>query len=259
MPLRKRRGSITATSAATSACFRPAVAAAGTGAKAVTGGGAPTITITVEGPWTKQKVQIATNTLAQLLITFANRYTTLKAKLISHRIAIEQAQIKTFTDAEAQAQKNIKTIDNSSALPLDKVAAESPFVSDLESAASQIGTLTDSLTNDEVSLVAAHDIESASFISRATGRRGQRRHAAPFADHRRDHRADRGHRARARVGVASHAAASRTGIDSFGWRRGPVPTGPISWIARPTSTSSTTRPTSSSSRTTSCWHSVRCG
>ncbi len=142
----------------------------GTGAKAVTGGGAPTISITVEGPWTKQKVQIATNTLAQLLITFANRYTTLKAKLISHRIAIEQAQIKTFTDAEAQAQKNIKTIDNSSALPLDKVAAESPFVSDLESAASQIGTLTDSLTNDEVSLVAAHDIESASFISRATGR-----------------------------------------------------------------------------------------
>jgi hypothetical protein len=142
----------------------------GTGAKAVTGGGAPTISITVEGPWTKQKVQIATNTLAQQLITFANRYTTLKAKLINHRIAIEQAQIKTFTEAEAEAQKNIKTIDNSSALPLDKVAAESPFVSDLESAASQIGTLTESLTNDEVSLVAAHDIESASFISRATGR-----------------------------------------------------------------------------------------
>ena len=30
-----------------------------TGAKAVAGGGPPTITITVEGPWTKQKVQIA--------------------------------------------------------------------------------------------------------------------------------------------------------------------------------------------------------
>jgi hypothetical protein len=142
----------------------------GTGAKAATGGGgAPTITITVEGPWTKQKVEVATNTLAQQLIAFANRYTTLKAKLINHRIAIEQAQIKTFTEAEQQAQKNIKAIDNSSARPLDKVAAESPFVSDLETAASQIASLTDSLTNDEVSLVAAHDIESASFISRATG------------------------------------------------------------------------------------------
>jgi hypothetical protein len=140
-----------------------------TGAKAVTGGGAPTITITVEGPWTKQKVEVAANTLAQQLITFANRYTTLKAKLINHRIAIEQAQIKTFTEAEQQAQKNIKAIDNSSALPLDKVAAESPFVSDLETAASQIGSLTANLTNDQVSLVAAHDIESASFISRATG------------------------------------------------------------------------------------------
>jgi hypothetical protein len=139
------------------------------GAKAVTGGGAPTITITVEGPWTKQKVQIATNSLAQQLIAFANRYTTLKARLIAGRIAIEKAQITTFTNAEAQAQKNIKAIDNSSALPLDKVAAESPFVSDLETAASQIGSLTVSLTNDQVSLVAARDIESASFISRATG------------------------------------------------------------------------------------------
>jgi hypothetical protein len=154
------------------------------GAKAVTGGGAPTITITVEGPWTKQKVQIATNTLAQQLIAFANRYTTLKAGLIKHRIAIEQAQIKTFTEAEEQAQKNIKAIDNSSALPLDKVAAESPFVSDLETAASQIGSLTESLTNDQVSLVAARDIESASFISRATGHgvsAATRRHALVIA------------------------------------------------------------------------------
>jgi hypothetical protein len=142
---------------------------AGTGTKAVTGGGPPTITITVEGPWTKQKVQTASNTLAQALIAFANRYTTLKAKLIAHRIAVEEAQIKTFTEAEQQAQKNIAAIDNSTAPPLDKVAAESPFVSDLETAAAQIGSLTEGLTNDQVSLVAAHDIESASFISRATG------------------------------------------------------------------------------------------
>jgi hypothetical protein len=142
---------------------------AGAGAKPVTGGGPPTITITVEGPWTKHEVQTATNSLANSLIAFANRYTTLKAKLIAHRIAIEQAQIKTFTEAERQAQKNIATIDNSSAPPLAKVAAESPFVSNLETAAAQIGSLTEGLTNDQLALVAAHDIESASFISRATG------------------------------------------------------------------------------------------
>ena len=39
-----------------------------TGAKAATGGGPPTITITVEGPWSKHKVQTATNSLANSLI-----------------------------------------------------------------------------------------------------------------------------------------------------------------------------------------------
>jgi hypothetical protein len=142
---------------------------AGTGAKATAASGPPTITITVEGPWTKRKVQTATNTLAQALIGFANRYTTLKATLISQRIAIEKGQLQAFTEAEQQAHKNIGLIDASNAQPLDKVAAESPFVSDLETAASQIGSLTENLTNDQVSLVAAHDIESASFISRGAG------------------------------------------------------------------------------------------
>jgi hypothetical protein len=142
---------------------------AGTGAKATAASGPPTITITVEGPWTKRKVQTAANSLGQALITFANRYTTLKAKLISQRIVIEKSQLQAFTEAEQQAHKNISLIDASNAQPLDKVAAESPFVSDLETAASQIGSLTTNLTNDQVSLVAARDIESASFISRASG------------------------------------------------------------------------------------------
>ena len=157
---------------------------AGTGAKATAASGPPTITITVEGPWTKRKVQTAANTLAQALIGFANRYTTVKAKLISQRIVIEKSQLKAFTEAEQQAHKNIDLIDASNAQPLDKVAAESPFVSDLETAASQIGSLTENLTNDQVSLVAARDIESASFISRASGTRvsaATRRHSLIIA------------------------------------------------------------------------------
>jgi uncharacterized protein involved in exopolysaccharide biosynthesis len=51
------------------------------------------------------------------------------------------------------------------------VAASSPLVSDLSASATQIGTLTLNLTNDQVTLVAARDIESAQFISRATGRK----------------------------------------------------------------------------------------
>jgi hypothetical protein len=87
-----------------------------TSAAAKTGGnaGSPTISITVEGPWTRVKVQKA---------------------------------------------------------PLAKVAAESPWVSDLATAGVQIGTLTVNLTNDQVALVATHDIESAQFIAQASGRK----------------------------------------------------------------------------------------
>ena len=143
----------------------------GTGAaKTGAAGGSPTITIAVEGPWNRLQVQTAANTLAESLINFANRYTNRKASLITQRITQEKKQLAAFAIVEKHAEKNLQVIDASSASPLNKVAAESPFVSTLSSAADQIGTLTTNLTNDEVTLAAASDIESAQFINRASGR-----------------------------------------------------------------------------------------
>lgn len=141
------------------------------GAKASTGGGPPTITITVEGPWTRAKVQTVANSLAQSLIDYANRYTSLKTSLIAQRVKSEKAQMQRLLEVQRRARANLAAIDASSAQPLDKVAASSPLVSDLSAAATQIGTLTLNLTNDQVTLVATRDIESAQFISRATGRK----------------------------------------------------------------------------------------
>jgi hypothetical protein len=141
------------------------------GAKASTGGGPPTITITVEGPWTRAKVQTAANSLAESLIAYANRYTDLKARLIAERVKHEKAELATLVEVQKRAHANLAAIDASSAAPLDKVAASSPLVSNLTTAATQIGTLTLNLTNDEVTLGATRDIESAQFISRATGRK----------------------------------------------------------------------------------------
>ena len=114
-------------------------------------------------------MQTATNSLAQSLITYANRYTTLQAGLIARRVATEKATMKTLQEVQMRAHENLDAIDASSAAPLDKVAASSPFVSDLSSAAAQIGTLTLNLTNDQVALVATRDIESSQYISRAVG------------------------------------------------------------------------------------------
>ncbi len=142
----------------------------GTG-KAAAGGGPPTITITVEGPWTRSKVETVANTLAGSLIDYANRYTNLKMRLIAARIASEKAEMATLKEVQTRAHANLAAIDASSEPPLQKVAASSPLVSDLSASATQIGQLTLNLTNDQVTLVAARDIESAQFISRATGRK----------------------------------------------------------------------------------------
>jgi len=144
-------------------------AGSGAAGKASTGGGPPTISINVEGPWTRAKVQTAANSLAHSLIDYANRYTTMKTNLISGRVKTEQAEMRVLQEVQKRAHANLQSIDSSSAAPLDKVAASSPFVSDLSSAADQIGTLTLNLTNDQVALVAARDIESSQFISHAVG------------------------------------------------------------------------------------------
>ena len=146
----------------------PAGSGGGAG-KASTGGGPPTISINVEGPWTRAKVQAATNSLAHSLIDYANRYTTMKTELISGRVATEKAELKVLQEVQRRAHANLAAIDASNAAPLDKVAASSPFVSNLSAAADQIGTLTLNLTNDQVALVAAKDIESSQFISQAAG------------------------------------------------------------------------------------------
>jgi capsular polysaccharide biosynthesis protein len=116
-------------------------------------------------------VQTAANSLAQSLIDYANRYTDLKARLIADRVKSEQAEMATLKEVQRRAHAKLQAIDQSNAAPLDKVAASSPLVSDLSAAATQIGQLTLNLTNDQVTLVATRDIESAQFISRATGRK----------------------------------------------------------------------------------------
>ena len=143
--------------------------AAAAASKGVTGGGPPTITITTEGPWTRLKVQTVSNTLAQSLIGYANRYTTLKTNLIAKRVKQEQAQLTAFQDIQTRARKNIATIESSNADPLAKVAAESPFVNDISTAATQIAPLALNLGNDQIALAATKDIESAQFINRAAG------------------------------------------------------------------------------------------
>src|SRR6476619_8202030 len=73
------------------------------GSASKTTGGSPTISITVEGPWSRQRVQAAAQSLATSLIGFENRYTDIKRRQLKARIAAEQAEVKQLQAAVDRA------------------------------------------------------------------------------------------------------------------------------------------------------------
>jgi hypothetical protein len=141
------------------------------GGKNVAQTATPTMSITVEGPWTRVKVQTATNTLAQLLIDYANRYSGQKAAVIRAKVASERKEMASLLSAQALTHKNLARLDASHTSALDKVAATAPYVGDLAASVTQISALTENLTDDQIGLLGARDIESAQFITHATGHR----------------------------------------------------------------------------------------
>lgn len=141
------------------------------GGKNVAQTATPSMSITVEGPWTRVKVQTAANTLAQLLIDYANRYSSQKAAVVSAKVASERTEMAALLDSQAQAHRNLARLDASHAASLDKVAATAPYVGNLAASITQVTALSQNLTNDQIDLLGARDIESAQFITHAAGRR----------------------------------------------------------------------------------------
>jgi hypothetical protein len=141
---------------------------AGSASKAT--GGAPTISITVEGPWARQRVEAAAESLAKSLIAFENRYSDIKRKQLQARIAAEQAEVKRLQDVVDRATSALRRIDESSLSPIDKATASSSWGEILATSTQQLGDVSTQLPTDQIALAAVDSIESAQMISDARGR-----------------------------------------------------------------------------------------
>jgi len=141
---------------------------AGSASKAT--GGSPTISITVEGPWSRQRVQAATESLANSLIGFENRYTDIKRRQLKARIAAEQAEVKQLQAAVDRANAALQEVDRSSLSSTEKVAASASWGQILATSTQQLGDVSTQLPNDQIALAGVDAIESAQMISDAQGR-----------------------------------------------------------------------------------------
>jgi hypothetical protein len=141
---------------------------AGSASKAT--GGSPTISITVEGPWSRQRVQAAAESLANSLIGFENRYTDIKRRQLKARITAEQAEVKQLQAAVDRANAALQEVDRSSLSSTEKVAASASWGQILATSTQQLGDVSTQLPNDQIALAGVDAIESAQMISDAQGR-----------------------------------------------------------------------------------------
>jgi hypothetical protein len=141
---------------------------AGSASKAT--GGSPTISITVEGPWSRQRVQAAAESLANSLIGFENRYADIKRRQLKARITAEQAEVKQLQATVDRANAALQEVDRSSLSSTEKVAASASWGQILATSTQQLGDVSTQLPNDQIALAGVDAIESAQMISEAQGR-----------------------------------------------------------------------------------------
>jgi hypothetical protein len=133
-------------------------------------GGSPTISITVEGPWSRQRVEAATESLAKSLIAFENPYANIKRKQLGARIAAERAEVERLQASIDRATAALREIDRSNLAPVEKASASASWGEILATSTQQLGDISTQLPNDQIALAAVDAIESAQLISDAKAR-----------------------------------------------------------------------------------------
>ena len=140
------------------------------GSQSKASSGAPTISITVEGPWSRERVQAATEKLAELLIAYENRYTKIKKQQLQNRIAAEKSEVAGLQATIDRATKALQTIEFSSLSAVDKATTSAAWGQVLGTATQQLGDVSAQVSDDQIASAAVTSIESSQFISHATGR-----------------------------------------------------------------------------------------
>jgi hypothetical protein len=140
------------------------------GSATKTTGGSPTISITVEGPWSRLRVEAAAESLAKSLIAFENRYSDIKRRQLKARITAEQTEAARLRGMIDRANAALQQIASSGLSSVEKASASASWGEILSTSTQQYGDVSAQLPTDQIALAAVDSIESAQMITDARGR-----------------------------------------------------------------------------------------
>ncbi|HEY0387179.1 MAG TPA: hypothetical protein VGC71_01945 [Gaiellales bacterium] len=136
-----------------------------------TTGGAPNIQITVRGPFDRTAAQTAVRSLGEALIAWANRYQTAKANLLAAQVATDKATLTSLQGVLKQAQSQLGALGRSGATSTDKATITATLLATISDTGGRIDTITYQMTQNQIFLASAKDVESAGFVQQPSGGR----------------------------------------------------------------------------------------
>jgi len=122
------------------------------------------VNLTVHGPWSKDEVKTAVDSLSHSLIDWANAYQDDKAQLLQTQIDTDKQQIQVLTGAQRAAQAALLAIQRSSASAADKATQSSPLLATIADTGSRIDEISAQMTTNQIFHSAATTVEAAGYV-----------------------------------------------------------------------------------------------
>jgi hypothetical protein len=127
-----------------------------------TTGGAPNVQITVRGPWSRQAAVAAVTSLGKSLIAWANRYQQSKVDLLTAQITTDRTTLASLQSVLQQAQTQLKRSGGDA-------TATATLLATISDTGERIDTITYQMTQNQIFLASAKDVESAGFVQAPSG------------------------------------------------------------------------------------------
>jgi hypothetical protein len=147
-----------------------AVVPTGTNARTTPAG--PYVYIVVDGSFSRGRATAAVRSLGDQLMGRSSNLYNAKTQILRGRISSGKAQLSRLQRSVRDAQAAIDRIAGSADLsPVDKATVSSPYVALLQSAVTQISEVTAAVSEDQLQLATARDVEAPAFLSGPSSQR----------------------------------------------------------------------------------------
>jgi hypothetical protein len=131
----------------------------------------PSVELDVRGPLTRRQVTAAVSAMSEALMTEAGSFQRVKKELIEQQITTAKAEIESVERLLRDAQRNLNTIATSDLSPVEKATVSSTYATLISGYTTRIGERTSQLSELQLNLRSAEELEDPSYLSAPESRR----------------------------------------------------------------------------------------